>query len=679
MGTIDQKLNDYVWDNLEELKSIFHEKVYNLLLKERKDYEDEERFKDILETIIELNPKILENIKKIYANIKNMTIYEIIEKLEDFDFYRFLNKEIYITRALKCLESYDEKDDYFVSLANLLGEYFISINEYDKAKYYFNEALKLNLKLQDENEEGYESDIIVSYKNLAELYISVKEYIKAEKFYLKALNIQEKSSNITSWHYHDTAKFYQKINEDKKAKEFYLKALHKIKEEKKIKDNRDNYWHEKILYDFEKFKQQKSIQNKELSKLFFLNSKNTKLDLKIDKIEIKNFKQYKASFSMNFSNQINIIIGQNATGKTTLLQAITLGLLKENFPDARKLDYDKYITKGTNQAEIVITHNNEKKVVKIKENEIEIDNDYFIPFILAYCSSFFTKYNLNSDKIVKDILDETIHKEIAYSIFEDYVDKFWNPLSILNEFDRSEHKKAEEKSEIFFETINSFLEEYELIKENKRYFFRKDNDKTELYLEDLSEGYRSNVLLITDILVKILGVGWTPKTIEGIILIDEFDKHLHPKLQSTLIEKLTKVFPHIQFIMTTHNPMSILGRKSNQITIHKEVDGKIIAEKKQGTENIDVAGVLLEYFGVESVIGDSLEADLTKFTNLNIKNDLTKKESQELEKLREKLSKTVAVNFINDYRYFEYLKTKENATPKTEDVYSALDDLGDIL
>ena len=133
------------------------------------------------------------------------------------------------------------------------------------------------------------------------------------------------------------------------------------------------------------------------------------------------------------------------------------------------------------------------------------------------------------------------------------------------------------------------------------------------------------------------------------------------------------------FIGITHNPMSILDRDANQITILKEVDGEIIAEQKQGTKNIDVAGILLEYFGVETVIGETLQSDLEKFTNLNIRDELTQEESQELERLRKKLSKTVAVNFINDYRYFEYLKTKESNTPKTEDIYSALDDLGDIL
>lgn len=38
------------------------------------------------------------------------------------------------------------------------------------------------------------------------------------------------------------------------------------------------------------------------------------------------------------------------------------------------------------------------------------------------------------------------------------------------------------------------------------------------------------------------------------VLIDEVDLHLHPKWQQNLIDKLTKTFPNVQFILTTHSP-----------------------------------------------------------------------------------------------------------------------------
>ena len=200
------------------------------------------------------------------------------------------------------------------------------------------------------------------------------------------------------------------------------------------------------------------------------------------------------------------------------------------------------------------------------------------------------------------------------------------------------------------------LENYRLEEKGKKFFFTKEGDSTELSLEDLSEGYRSNVLLITDIVVKILGVGWTPETIEGIILIDEFDKHLHPKWQSQLVAKLANTFPKVQFIMTTHNPMSILDREPNEITIIKEIDGEVTAVRGKGTKTMDVSTVLLEYFGVESTISETMQEKINTFNRLKLQKNLTHEEVQELKNVESFLGNTVASNFIYDSKYLRFLE-----------------------
>ena len=47
--------------------------------------------------------------------------------------------------------------------------------------------------------------------------------------------------------------------------------------------------------------------------------------------------------------------------------------------------------------------------------------------------------------------------------------------------------------------------------------------------------------------------------IQGIVVIDEVDLHLHSNLQYTTLPKLIKKFPKIQFIITSHSPLFILG------------------------------------------------------------------------------------------------------------------------
>lgn len=47
--------------------------------------------------------------------------------------------------------------------------------------------------------------------------------------------------------------------------------------------------------------------------------------------------------------------------------------------------------------------------------------------------------------------------------------------------------------------------------------------------------------------------------IKGIVIIDEIDLHLHSDLQHDLLPKLIKLFPNVQFIITTHSPLFLIG------------------------------------------------------------------------------------------------------------------------
>jgi predicted ATP-dependent endonuclease of OLD family len=49
--------------------------------------------------------------------------------------------------------------------------------------------------------------------------------------------------------------------------------------------------------------------------------------------------------------------------------------------------------------------------------------------------------------------------------------------------------------------------------------------------------------------------------IKGIVAIDEIDVHLHTDLQNSVLPELIQLFPKIQFIITTHSPLFLLGMK----------------------------------------------------------------------------------------------------------------------
>ena len=67
--------------------------------------------------------------------------------------------------------------------------------------------------------------------------------------------------------------------------------------------------------------------------------------------------------------------------------------------------------------------------------------------------------------------------------------------------------------------------------------------------------------------------------IEGIVVVDEIDLHLHTDLQHDLLPNLIRLFPKIQFILTTHSPLFLIGMEKSFTS-----DGFQIVELPNGQE-----------------------------------------------------------------------------------------------
>lgn len=81
-------------------------------------------------------------------------------------------------------------------------------------------------------------------------------------------------------------------------------------------------------------------------------------------------------------------------------------------------------------------------------------------------------------------------------------------------------------------------------------------------LFSLSSG-ESLVLALFASIIRDFELGGTQVTsledIKGIVLVDEIDIHLHIDLQRKVLPRLIKAFPKVQFIVTTHSPLFLLG------------------------------------------------------------------------------------------------------------------------
>ena len=54
----------------------------------------------------------------------------------------------------------------------------------------------------------------------------------------------------------------------------------------------------------------------------------------------------------------------------------------------------------------------------------------------------------------------------------------------------------------------------------------------------------------------------TPEDVRGVVVVDEVDLHLHAVHQHEVLPVLVKMFPRIQFVVTTHSPLFVLGLRS---------------------------------------------------------------------------------------------------------------------
>lgn len=125
----------------------------------------------------------------------------------------------------------------------------------------------------------------------------------------------------------------------------------------------------------------------------------------------------------------------------------------------------------------------------------------------------------------------------------------------------------------------------------------------------------------------------------GLVLIDELDLHLHPQWQIEIISKTKKIFPRMSFIVTTHNPLTLVGASADEIwTMHSE-DSSISA--RIGVDNpmlMTGTEIYNEYFGIRSIYPKEIGEKVQRYSFLSrfsLRDDI---EDRELLLLRDQLS-----------------------------------------
>jgi len=143
-----------------------------------------------------------------------------------------------------------------------------------------------------------------------------------------------------------------------------------------------------------------------------------------------------------------------------------------------------------------------------------------------------------------------------------------------------------------------------------------------------------------------------PAELEGIVLIDEIDIHLHPNWQKKVPELLVKNFPKLQFIATTHSPIPLLGAPENSELYNvsrKSSEGVVV----KPLNYINISNLLPNTILTSPIFGMDGIVSVNNKKIENVKVDDNYDDEKFFGWVDEKLNQLAASENIRNKKYFE--------------------------
>ena len=364
-------------------------------------------------------------------------------------------------------------------------------------------------------------------------------------------------------------------------------------------------------------------------------------------LQLCNFRCFEY-LEIDFKKDINLLIGDNASGKTSLIKACkyALSAFFSGFSDEntkwispKSEDFRRIVVNGetiVNESPIEIDFEQEDDLFKnargqnsllkqskknsralvtgiksyrdnakwLMEHQYKtVDGNVVCEYALPLFASFTTE-----DIHSKRKLDKKAFRMYAQKSSFGYIDcldgdgllEYWNErLLALKEAGKNEveltvvHKAIVDA--LGAEGCN-IIDDMDVRPIAKEVFYHFVDGREDVQLDMLSDGYRRLVNIVTDLAFRcvllnknIYGEESALRT-KGVVLIDEIDMHLHPMLQAVVLKGLKRAFPQLQFIVTTHAPMVMSGveRNENNVVYKMEYD---VNEKKYQVSEVQTYGL----------------------------------------------------------------------------------------
>lgn len=368
--------------------------------------------------------------------------------------------------------------------------------------------------------------------------------------------------------------------------------------------------------------------------------------MKINNIQIQNFRGYE-SLDVDLNPNFNLIIGDNGSGKTAILEALTVAI------GSFFLGIKGAISRGVYEKDIRIAtfeHSEEYQFpVVVKANGIVHNQTISWLRTLEGIENRTTSKQAKSIKDLSSKIDTMVRKGEVVNLPLLIYYATGRLFDVARDNDELSKEKKRERQQISsrFRAYDRSLEAKSTHRQFQKWFRGKelariqkgvgdmnlevvkktiidsipncvniyyefDTDKPQglkvelgdgriLPFNSLSDGTRNFFAIIADMAYMCLTLNphlkdKALKETEGVVLIDELDLHLHPDWQRKIINILRNTFPKVQFVVTTHSPFLIQETGQDQLIILK--DNKIL--KITSAANLSIEDIAEELQFVEN-------------------------------------------------------------------------------
>ena len=118
------------------------------------------------------------------------------------------------------------------------------------------------------------------------------------------------------------------------------------------------------------------------------------------------------------------------------------------------------------------------------------------------------------------------------------------------------------------------------------------------WIHSMSDGYRGTLSLFADIAYRMamLDPALGDRVLEtpGVVMIDEIDLHLYSRWLARILEDFVRIFPNVQFIVTTNSPVVVASVSRDIIRILDGEATSVPAAETHGRDAGDVLNTVLD-------------------------------------------------------------------------------------